>query len=204
MGSQESNELGAAERSGDGVKTCAIGLTSITTWAECKSQNALANAVPVQYEFNNNDWPYGCLIISGKLFFNGKLDSAATQAGTSGQRLLCKLTSESECKANTGYKFWQSGTEKGCPKATLTFHPHPSTITLPSSPFYLLTFMSPQAMWCLPGHKDGVAGCECRCFVEAMSYPSGNSCVNKVNTCYDTPISESIAVPWIGFSLICP
>ena len=83
------------EHSGDGVKTCAIGLTSITTWAECKSQNALANAVPVQYEFNDNNWPYGCLIISGKLFFNGKLDSTATEAGSSGQRLLCKLTSES-------------------------------------------------------------------------------------------------------------
>ena len=86
-----SDELGEAffGRSSVGVKTCAIGLTAITTWAECKSQNAAGNNVPVQYEFSNNDWPYGCLIISGKLFFNGNPQSAATIAGNSGQKLLC-------------------------------------------------------------------------------------------------------------------
>ena len=69
------------------VSTCANGYSRITSWSACKAANT--NNLPLGSSFSDDNWPYGCLIINGKLFFNAKTDSKGLISGKQNQKLLC-------------------------------------------------------------------------------------------------------------------
>ena len=54
---------------------CAAGTKPIKTWSECKSANAASFKKVVKAAFSDNNWSYGCILISGKLYFNGNVGS---------------------------------------------------------------------------------------------------------------------------------
>ena len=60
---------------------CAAGTKPIKTWSECKSANAASFKKVVMAAFSDNSWSYGCILISGKLYFNGNVGSTEAHVG---------------------------------------------------------------------------------------------------------------------------
>ena len=60
---------------------CAAATKPIKTWSECKSANAASFKKVVKAAFSDNSWSYGCILISGKLYFNGNVGSTEAHVG---------------------------------------------------------------------------------------------------------------------------